>query len=342
MPPKVTVKGQIIKEYLRKFPNTPDKTIGVKIYKENKSSFKSEKNAYDLVRFYRGHKGNRSKEQASHKEFFKPITNDTNPFKFKLPESSSFVRKDYFLPKANDKILMVSDIHFPYQINEALFLVLERGYKIGINTLYLNGDILDMYQASFHERDARKRSIKDELDTIRDFFDSVQRDLPGVKIYYKEGNHEMRLSRYLMHKAPELLDCEEFELAQLLKLGERGIEWIPNKKVVQIGKLYALHGNEFKGGGGVSPARAYYLKSGVSMIAGDKHRTTEYTETLLNENTITTWSTGCLCELNPEYLPFGNKWNLGAADITVHKSGDYHVNNFRIIKDEHTKLLKIV
>lgn len=323
------IQGELVKEYLLRFKNVKDRTIANKIFNENKTVFKTYENCRSAVRYYRGHKGSDARGKIADTEFVKPITHDRNPFN--LPESYANIREDYKLPKAATNILMISDIHFPYQENEVLSLILQYGVDKKVNTIYLNGDIIDMYQASFHEKDPRVRSIKAELDTVRAFFDVLKNTFPNAKIYYKEGNHEARLSRYLRVKAPELLDCEEFELPSLLKLGERGIEWIPNIQAVKIGKLYALHGNEFKGGGGVNPARAYYLKSKVSMIAGDKHRTSEHTEQSLNGEIVTCWSTACCCELNPHYMPY-NTWNWGAAHIIVHPDGDFNVTNFRIIK----------
>jgi hypothetical protein len=41
------------------------------------------------------------------------------------------------------------------------------------------------------------------------------------------------------------------------------------------------------------------------------------------------WSTGCLCDLTPEYARI-NRWNHGAAIVTVFDDGEYEVHNFRI------------
>jgi hypothetical protein len=46
---------------------------------------------------------------------------------------------------------------------------------------------------------------------------------------------------------------------------------------------------------------------------------------------ITTWSTGCLCNLNPDYMVL-NKWNHGFAFVEVGSNGDFTVKNHRIYK----------
>ncbi len=51
-----------------------------------------------------------------------------------------------------------------------------------------------------------------------------------------------------------------------------------------------------------------------------------------NKNIVTTWSLGCLCELNPAYLPI-NKWNHGFSIINLHEDlVNYEVINYRIHK----------
>lgn len=332
------VGSTIVKEYLEKYKNLPDMTLARLIYNSNADVFTNLDAVRYVVRYFRGHAGNAKRKELANKKYVKPLTYDTNPFK--LPESYANIRQDFHVAKACNNILMLSDIHIPYQNNEAITLCLKYGKEKNINTIYLNGDIIDMYQASFHEKDPRKRSLKDEIDATKEFIQALRKAFPKATIYYKEGNHSARLKRYLMVKAPELLGMQEFELPVILEFAKYGVIWIPNKQAVRIGKLYVLHGNEFKGGGGVNPARAYYLKSKVNMIAGDKHQTSEHTEQSLDGSTVTCWSTGCLCELNPDYMPF-NRWNLGAAHIIVHADGDFNVTNFRIIKGKNGKL-KIV
>jgi hypothetical protein len=46
---------------------------------------------------------------------------------------------------------------------------------------------------------------------------------------------------------------------------------------------------------------------------------------------ITTWSFGCLCDLEPEYNPYGNDWNWGFGLISIEKSGHFEVINLRVL-----------
>jgi hypothetical protein len=43
------------------------------------------------------------------------------------------------------------------------------------------------------------------------------------------------------------------------------------------------------------------------------------------------WSTGCLCDLTPQYARV-NRWNHGMAFVEVANDGSFNVSNFRINK----------
>ena len=182
----------------------------------------------------------------------------------------------------------------------------------------------------FTNRTRKKRDLSHEFKVAGEFLDLLKREFPTAKIFWKEGNHEMRWQRYLRVKAPIVLDMDEFRLPVILKLRERGVTWIENKQLVKIGKLNAIHGNEFKGGGGINVARTLWLRAGDNVIAGDKHKTQSMIKTNVDKKTVGTWSVGCLCELNPDYMPF-NEWNHGFAHITVENNGNFKVKNLLIL-----------
>jgi hypothetical protein len=43
------------------------------------------------------------------------------------------------------------------------------------------------------------------------------------------------------------------------------------------------------------------------------------------------WSTGCLCDLTPDYSRV-NRWNHGFAVVEVDEAGSFNVDNLRISK----------
>lgn len=326
---KQTEQTRVVLEALENFPNTSKKTLSELVYKNNKLLFKNAEDARSAIRYHTGaHGATRLKTKGT------PVKHETlftreNPYG--LPPSEAKPFEPYIMPKASNNILFLSDIHLPYHDIKALTLALEYGKSKNVNTIYLNGDILDCYKASFHEQDPKNRDMGYELEQGRQFIDLLKREFPKAKIFYKFGNHELRWERFLRVKAPICLGMEEFRLDVLLKLREKGVTCIENKQLVVAGKLHMIHGNEYKGGGGINVARTLWLRAGDNVIAGDKHKTQSGLKTNIDKSVTGTWSVGCLCELNPDYLPF-NEWNLGFAHITIESDGKFAVDNKQIIE----------
>lgn len=323
-----TIIGNLVAEYLEKYPNASKKTIAEKLYNDNILLFKSPETARSAIRYYTGTNG--KQHLKSVKQPIQRKNNFSNKNPYGLPESEAVQFAPYILPKANNNILFLSDIHLPYHDINALTIALNYGKENKVNTIYLNGDIMDFYKASFHEQDPKKRDLSHEFKVMGEFLDLLKKEFPTAKVFFKEGNHEMRWERYLRVKAPIVLDMDEFRLPVILKLRERGVHWIENKQLVKIGKLNVLHGNEYRGGGGINVARTLWLRAGDNVIAGDKHKTQNMIKTNVDKKTVGTWSVGCMCELNPDYMPF-NEWNVGFAHITVENNGNFKVKNLLIL-----------
>lgn len=322
---KQSERIRLVTEALLNFPKSSKHTIAEVVYQNNKLLFKDKEDARAVVRYCTGSAGTRIAAKIIPHQ-----TNFTHSNPFGLPPTEAKPFEPYILPKASNNILFLSDIHLPYHDINALTLALEYGKQKNVNTIYLNGDILDCYKASFHEQDPKNRDMAYELEQGRQFIDLLKREFPKAKIYYRAGNHELRWERFLRVKAPICLGMEEFRLSVLLKLGEKGVTWIENKQLVKMGKLNAIHGNEYKGGGGINVARTLWLRAGDNVIAGDKHKTQTGIKTTIDKSVVGSWSVGCLCDMNMDYLPF-NEHNLGFAHITIESSGAFKVNNMMII-----------
>jgi hypothetical protein len=79
----------------------------------------------------------------------------------------------------------------------------------------------------------------------------------------------------------------------------------------------------------VNPARGLYMRAHKTSLCNHYHQSSEHTEGSINNDIVTCWSGGCLCDLHPEYLPL-NKWNLGFTEI-YNDDGYFTVNNRKII-----------
>ena len=306
----------------------PTLTLAKILYKENIELFKSVEDARTVLRYNEGKTGKKQKYEARDKSLFMNEERPRNPWK--LPESDE-TKYEPFIIKAK-KLAVLSDIHIPYHSITALGAGLDLIQSENPDAILLNGDTIDFYGLSRFMKDPRKRSVAHELQATRDFLDILSQF--GAKIYFKIGNHEERYEHYLMRVAPELLGVREFELKHLLRLDARGIDLISDKRIMKANDLNIVHGHEF-GQSIFSPvniARGLFLRGKVTAMQGHNHAVSEHTESNMNGEITTTWSLGCLCELNPAYLPI-NKWAHGMAIVDLSENGkDFHVRNYRIHK----------
>lgn len=320
------IPTQVARELCKKFPDSPTLTLAKKLYKENTKLYRNVEHARSCIRSIRGLSGH-NKNNLKDKSLVKEPAYNYNPFD--LPQSKSEPREVWKLPKSLSKVLLLSDIHFPYQDNEALTTALKYGRDNNVDAIFLNGDILDFYQCSFHEKDPRVTSIADELEMGREFFKTLRKNFPKAMIYYITGNHEARLERYLRVKAPELLDIQEFRVDVLLRVAESGIHYLPHGTKCYFGKLLVEHGDKMKGSGGVNPARSLFAKLKRHAICGHFHRTSEATEKVYDGDVVVTYSTGCLCELEPRYMEVNNH-NHGFAMVEM-DGENFKVRNLKIV-----------
>ena len=317
---------KIIKDYLNKFPNLPSLTLARKIYKDH-PELSSVDNIRTSVRRLRGQLGEQNRSHRKDKTYYKS-EGSRNPFK--LPESHADSYEPFEIKQS--KILILSDLHFPYQHNEGITLALKYGLEKDVNCILINGDLFDFATISRHERDWRSRTVFDEFESVKTFLKGLRDAFPSAKIIYKLGNHDERFEKYLYAKAPEIFDCVDFKLEILLKLGELRIEIVKDKLPIHIGKLTVLHGHELAGGsGGVNPARGAFVKTLSNILIGHFHKTSNHVETTMHGDVISVHSQGCLCGMNPLYMPI-NKWNLGFSYVEHEiKTGQFIIHNLKVI-----------
>lgn len=326
---------EIVKEYCEEYTDMPTKTLARMILKNHPLDFEKLESVRSLVRSARQeHKFTLPETQHLKRSPEKIQEARQQKDRHNIPETDYEEVEPYEIPKGNNRILVLSDIHIPYHDPKAIQLAIEYAKKhLNPNVIYLNGDIMDVYQASRFIKDRRLRDLAGELEMTRQFLDYINQKFPKAKKYYKMGNHEDRWEVYLKSNAPALLGIDEFKLGVLLKLGEKGYQLIDSKQFTYAGKLNILHGHEvFAGfGGQVNPARTIFTRAKASTLIGHHHRTSEHNEKDIRGNIITTFSMGCLCGLRPEYMPHNN-WNSGFAFVETDSDGGFQLDNFRIVK----------
>jgi len=322
-----TEARKIAAEICSKFPEAPSHSLATKLFEEYPEAFETQEHARNYVRRVRGKHGAKSRKFNTQKELMDTAPRPSNPYA--LPKS--YAKKRRHVEVKGTKFLILCDLHFPYQDNEAIECAINEGIKQGCDSIILNGDALDCHMISDFVKDPRKRKFKDELYAIRQFLASLRHTFPNANIYYKEGNHEERYWRYMRIKAPELFDIDAFDFPTLTHCDKHDVKWIDGKSKLNIGKLSIFHGHEFGKQflPSVNVARGLFMKTKVSALCGHHHQTAEHNERDANGKFITCWGVGCLSELSPDYNPY-SKYNHGFAIVEKGINGSYSVKNHRI------------
>jgi hypothetical protein len=135
---------------------------------------------------------------------------------------------------------------------------------------------------------------------------------------------------------PELRKVVDLQLGKIFRTDELGIKIINSKQRAKFGSLNVIHGHEFGESvfSPVNPARGLFLRAKASILAGHNHQTSSHHENDLNGKPTACFSTGCLCDLEPDYRPFAfTKWNHGFAIVEV-DGKEFYVHNYRIINEK--------
>lgn len=227
--------------------------------------------------------------------------------------------------------LVLSDVHAPYHDRPTVELAVAEARRRGAVGVLLDGDLLDSHEVSAHDKDPTAPRYVHEIEVARKLLAYVRGRLPRAQIVLKEGNHEERLSRYVIQRAPALFGLEGIDLPSLLHLADYGVGWVGGRRVVALGKLNVIHGHEYPGGvaSPVNPARGLYLKARSVAMAGHHHQTSTHHARDIRGRAEAAWSLGCACYLFPRYCPLNN-WNHGFAFVDLAADGSFAVTNLRV------------
>lgn len=228
------------------------------------------------------------------------------------------------------KIAILSDIHFPFNINLKPILNFLSRYKP--NLIILNGDIVDFYEISMFIKDKSINDINlgiektiDFIKTIRNFYDNI--------IYYRIGNHEERLIKYLWDK-PSIKDYLEFE--KLFLANELNIKFIYKQDLLFTHNLNIFHGHELNLNNVKYVAERILERYSCNIIVGHFHNKQERIKYKLENGEYTpigAWVSGCLCQ-KPLYNIHNTYFSNGFVLVEYFDENFFQVKNILVIKDK--------
>jgi len=184
-----------------------------------------------------------------------------------------------------EKALIIPDCHIPFHDEVAYKTMLKIGKALDPDEIVILGDFVDFYAVTHWKKDPSVLKefgdvasfVKTEFEEGRKKLRQLRRMFPKAKIVFIEGNHEHRLSRYIMNNAPALYGLVTVENA--LGIDEYCDVFVPYGRMQRypvLGtKLIARHEPT---AGGKHAARCSLDKSMESMVFGHGHKVDEATK----------------------------------------------------------------
>lgn len=210
--------------------------------------------------------------------------------------------------KKLEKHLFLADPHIPDHNKKLIDLLYRLVKDSASDYLYLMGDVLNLTHASKYLPIGKAPTTGEEIIEGRKIINKIaniaQEVNPKVKIYWVEGNHSERLTKYIYRNAPALTDVTDeygdliLTIPHIFKLKEHGITWIPQKSTLRLGDIVIEHGDTVRCKAGFS-AQAMIDKRGKSVIMGHTHRMGLVMRTQDGDVKFG-WELGGLCNLQPE------------------------------------------
>ncbi len=208
------------------------------------------------------------------------------------------------------RLVSISDTQYPFVDEPLLAAVNEFIKDFQPNDLIYNGDVLDYWEISdFDKRPGSRFSIEDEERWARELMDLHARLVPGVKIFWVDGNHEQRLTRATWRDAGKFANHVK-TLPEVLGLKQRKVDYVPYGKHVDYLGFVFTHGNFVSSGSGTT-ARRHLLAYGSSGANGHTHRLGSVSKTDMNGRTHTWHEQGALCRTDLEYVNGVADWQQG-------------------------------
>jgi predicted phosphodiesterase len=324
--PRDSARRQIVAALARQFPRAGSKTLARMLMQQHPAWFKHQEAARSAVRHIRGRNGCASRKRVT----VEPLPR----VQIALPQPKREIAEwEIVRYEGALRVGLLSDLHVPFHEPETIELLCDEFERKKINMLFLNGDIADFYSISKFQPRPDLRNFQEERDMVVQTLEYFKKRFPKARRIFKIGNHEERYESYMINKAPELFNVPEFQVEALLKLEALGYECVRDRRPVMFGPLFCIHGHEYRFAisNPVNAARGLFLRGKSLAVCGHFHQHSNHTERTLSGKLLSTWSTGCCCFLNPQYMPLNN-WSNGGAYIETTADNEFELQNFKVVK----------
>lgn len=203
--------------------------------------------------------------------------------------------------------------------------MLEIASTVQINEIVLLGDYADFYPVSRHDKNPKvNHHLVEEIESVNEGLDQLDKLWPDAKKVYLEGNHEIRLENYISQKAPALFGVTELKF--LFLLHQR-----PNWIFQNFGRMqaYPILGSQLfaRHRPLATNPKSGLLRAMVSYVYGDIHKIEEAHAVGLDYQSYVGFCPGWLgdqSKLPFDYMQTPPQWDLGFAFVSIDSHKNFH------------------
>jgi len=196
-----------------------------------------------------------------------PVFVDDETYVTEAPTTPPPPPVGWTVEEPEERILFVPDVHVPFHDVVAWGVMMQVAKRLRPHRIVVLGDFLDFFQCSDHEKDPRRNTtVAADVAEAKVLLGELA-NLGADRLHFIEGNHEKRLRRYLMTRAPALLDS--VDLPAMLGLREAGWTWTPYHEHLRIGDLHVTHDTGHAGATAAQRSSSDFMGS---VVLGHTHR----------------------------------------------------------------------
>ena len=206
---------------------------------------------------------------------------------------------------------ILPDLHIPKEDGAAVEWAVRELKDFNLTKLILLGDVISLDSVSRFQKSLSVRSsLPTEVARGAEFLQYLERKFPKIPKVYLQGNHEHRLSSYLLRHAPELGELPTLMFRQLLQVPQHW-EVLDYGDFIKVEGFLVQHGRSW----GQNAARRN-LFLGCSVVQGHSHRYKVLAHRCAGSGqTQISCELGCLCDFDQGYSKLTD-WSHAYGVIT--------------------------
>lgn len=318
-------KRDLVRKFITDNPKVKSKKeIGRRLFKDHPERFKDEEHARGVVRGVTGANGHKDIIQNPEKQRFyyngyerwaqENLNTELAPWD-----------EPFIIPSSIKELNIIADLHSVHMDAKVMtkFLKATKNKE----AVLLNGDLMDSESLSRHLKAHNVIEYEKELEICHQILKGLKEEFNHV--YFKHGNHDFWLERYLLMNAREVFRSLGIDLNSLLRCGELGVHTIHNLKYIQYGDLDIVHGHEFPGfGNGKFPSvglldkwQTFKHQYDVKILCSHSHKQDHSISRKSKDGKFgEAWVTPAFCRKSSGYAPYAG-WDNGWAVVRIEERG---------------------